>query len=125
MGNPSRSKQFESRRDYFALFGVRPAMGRTFSAEEDRPGGPRAAVIGNGLWKRRFAADPHLVGRPVVLREKRTRWLAFFLPVSSLILPPISGLPLAADPRSLNQATSCCAAGASSRCDTPGGQPRA
>jgi len=52
---------------YFRLFGAPVLRGRTFSAEEDLPGGPLVAVISHGLWVRRFAEDPDLVGRTVLL----------------------------------------------------------
>jgi putative ABC transport system permease protein len=51
--------------EYFNLFGAKPALGRTFSSEEDRPGGPRVAVISNGLWRRRFGGDPQLIGKTI------------------------------------------------------------
>ena len=40
-------------RSYFRLFGANPIIGRTFSAEEDRPGGARVVVISYGLWQKR------------------------------------------------------------------------
>jgi putative ABC transport system permease protein len=51
--------------DYFRLFGAEVALGRPFLAEEDRPGGPRVVVISNGLWRRRFGGDPHLIGKNI------------------------------------------------------------
>ena len=39
-------------RDYFRLFGARTAVGRVFTAEEDRPGAGNFAVLGAGLWQR-------------------------------------------------------------------------
>jgi putative ABC transport system permease protein len=41
--------------------------GRTFSAEEDLPHGPLVAVIGEGLWKRRFAGDPNVIEKTISL----------------------------------------------------------
>src|SRR4249920_2999607 len=41
---------------FFPLFGARVVAGRTFSVEEDRPGGPPVAVIAGGLWRRRFGS---------------------------------------------------------------------
>src|SRR5271154_3109871 len=52
---------------FFPLFGASMAAGRAFSADEDRPGGARLVVLGNGLWRRRFAADPNIVGRNIEL----------------------------------------------------------
>ncbi|AHG87817.1 permease [Gemmatirosa kalamazoonensis] len=49
--------------DAFATLGARPALGRRFVAGEDRPGAPRVAVLSDALWRRRFGADPHVVGR--------------------------------------------------------------
>ena len=43
--------------EYFALLGVRPAVGRLFSSEEARAGGARVAVLGHGYWQQHFGAD--------------------------------------------------------------------
>jgi predicted permease len=51
----------------FEALGVAPALGRSFTAEEDRPGGPKLAVIGHALWQGRYAGDPGVVGRTVAL----------------------------------------------------------
>ncbi|HTB20921.1 MAG TPA: ABC transporter permease [Bryobacteraceae bacterium] len=53
--------------NYFRLFGAPVIRGRTFTAEEDAPQGPHVALIGEGLWKRRFAADPNVVGKSISL----------------------------------------------------------
>src|SRR5712664_1248732 len=52
---------------YFEVFCPPIALGRINTAEEDRPGGPHVAVISDGLWRRRFGADPTFVGRTVEL----------------------------------------------------------
>jgi putative ABC transport system permease protein len=51
----------------FPLLGVRPLLGRGFREGEDRPGSPPVAMIGEGLWKRRFGGERSLVGRTVTL----------------------------------------------------------
>jgi predicted permease len=57
--------------DYFAVLGVRPRLGRTFLAGEDqKPGGDNVLVISERLWRRRFAADPGVVGRAVELNRQ-------------------------------------------------------
>jgi putative ABC transport system permease protein len=52
---------------YFAAMGVRPVLGRFFSPEEDRPGGAKVAVLGHGLWQRRFGGDPRIIGQQLRL----------------------------------------------------------
>jgi len=53
---------------YFDALGIRAVEGRTFSAEETRtPGSAPLAVLGYGVWTRRFAADPAVVGRSIDL----------------------------------------------------------
>ena len=52
---------------YFRLLGARTLIGRTFSAGEDRPNGPKVAVISYGWWTRRFASDPSIVGKTIQL----------------------------------------------------------
>ena len=52
--------------NYFATLGVRPALGRAFEPDEDRVASP-VAVIGDGFWKRYFAADPRVLGRTATL----------------------------------------------------------
>ena len=53
--------------EFFALFGVAPILGRTFTQEEDSPGRNQVVVISHGLWQRRFAGDPAIIGRTVGL----------------------------------------------------------
>ena len=54
-------------RSLFDVLRVPPALGRTFSVEEDRPGGPRVAVLSHALWRQRYGSDPAIVGRTVTL----------------------------------------------------------
>ena len=56
---------------YFSLLGVSAVRGRTFSAEEDLVATPvYVVVLSDGLWKRRFGADPQIVGRSVTLNTR-------------------------------------------------------
>jgi predicted permease len=56
---------------YFSLLGVSPVRGRTFSAGEDLVATPAyVAVLSDGLWQRRFGADPEIVGRSVALNAR-------------------------------------------------------
>jgi putative ABC transport system permease protein len=53
--------------DYFAALEVQPMLGRTFLPEEGTPGKDRVAMLSYGLWHDHFAADPLIVGKPVLL----------------------------------------------------------
>ena len=58
--------------NYFSVLGVRPALGRFFLPEEDRtPGTHPVVVISHGLWRRRFGADPAVIGKTVSLNAYR------------------------------------------------------
>ena len=58
--------------DFFRVLGVRPALGRDFEATDDeayQPNGPFVAIVSDSLWRRRFNADPQLVGRQILLND--------------------------------------------------------
>jgi putative ABC transport system permease protein len=48
--------------DFFRVMGADAALGRVFTHEEQQPGAPMVAVIGDAFWKRRFNGDPHAIG---------------------------------------------------------------
>jgi putative ABC transport system permease protein len=54
------------------VLGVAPAMGRGFSAQEGRPGGAPVVLLSDALWRRRFGADPSIVGRVLTLDDAPT-----------------------------------------------------
>lgn len=56
--------------DFFKVVGLSPQLGRTFSAEEEKAGGPQAVVISDRLWQRVFERDPDILGRAVKLHEQ-------------------------------------------------------
>jgi len=64
---PERVQVLQVTDDFFATLGARVLLGRTFTAEEERHGGPDAVVLGRGLWTRRFGADPGVVGRSITV----------------------------------------------------------
>ena len=53
--------------DFFTLFAAPIVLGRSFSAEEDAPSGPRVTLISHALWTSRFNSDPNVVGKTISL----------------------------------------------------------
>jgi predicted permease len=68
-GDPEMVVAYDFSAEYFQLLGATPELGRTFLPEEDRPGGRNVAVLSDKLWRRRFSADPTIIGKPVNLRR--------------------------------------------------------
>src|SRR4029453_14840812 len=64
-GDPERIFGGRVTWNYFTLFGIPPAYGRTFMQDEDHPGRNRVIVLSDRLWRRRFGADPAIVGRSI------------------------------------------------------------
>jgi predicted permease len=62
-GQPERLTSVPVTQNFFPLLGVQPQVGRQFSAEECKQNGPRVTMLTDGLWRRKFAADPNIVGR--------------------------------------------------------------
>jgi predicted permease len=52
---------------YFSILRVQPLLGRVFRPDDDRAGAPPVALLGEGLWRRRFGADPGVIGRSITL----------------------------------------------------------
>ena len=53
--------------DFFKVLRVSPALGRTFTVENESAGADRVALLSDALWRRRFGADPQIVGRVIPL----------------------------------------------------------
>lgn len=51
--------------NYFDALGAKPLLGRTFTQDEDGPGAPHVAIIGQGLWQSRYSSDPNIIGRNI------------------------------------------------------------
>ena len=66
-GEPERIQLRAVTASYFPTLGVMPALGRTFLDEEDQPGHDHVVILSNGLWQRRFGADPSIVGKTITL----------------------------------------------------------
>ncbi len=56
--------------NFFRVIGLAPQLGRTFTDEEDRPGGPLLVVISDQLWQRVFNRDPAVIGHVIRLHDR-------------------------------------------------------
>jgi putative ABC transport system permease protein len=66
-GEPERVDLSPVTANFFPLFGVAPALGRNFTAEEEQPNGPKVVILSHRLWQRRYGADPALIGRTIAI----------------------------------------------------------
>jgi putative ABC transport system permease protein len=87
---------------YFQVFRVPMALGRAYTAEEDKPGGPHVAVISYGLWRGRFGGDPHIIGRTIEIGGSADEIIG--VAKFSARFPTDIWVPLQADPNSSDQA---------------------
>ena len=62
-GEPERLTSVPVTQNFFTLLGIAPKLGRQFNAEECKWNGPKAVMLSDAIWRRRFAADPNIVGR--------------------------------------------------------------
>src|ERR1700722_19504274 len=66
-GNPIRVTSSGVTANLFSLLGVVPQLGRLFTSEDDRPGGPPYVILSNRLWRTQFHAAPQILGKSFVL----------------------------------------------------------
>jgi predicted permease len=66
-GAPDWVDIVSAQRTLFDVLRVRPALGRPFSAEEDKPRGPRAVILSHALWRQRYGGDARVLGKIVTI----------------------------------------------------------
>jgi putative ABC transport system permease protein len=66
-GEPERIPSVLATAGIFDMLGVKPIQGRSFLPDEDQPGKPHVVVISERLWRRRFGADPNLLGSQITI----------------------------------------------------------
>ncbi|PYK49884.1 MAG: ABC transporter permease, partial [Verrucomicrobia bacterium] len=100
---PERVRGASVMASYLSTLGVTPVLGRAFSADEDRPGGPSVTLIGYGFWKKHFAGNIGVIGQSLNLNGRTYNVLGvmpsgFDLPGAAEIWIPlqtnIDNLPL-------------------------------
>ena len=98
--NPQRYTGGYVTEDFFKILGVSPIMGRDFTAEDDKPGAEKVAILGHEVWKRYFGGDPNIVGQSVRINGKAATVIGvmppnFKFPVSEeLWVPYYNEFPL-------------------------------
>jgi len=79
-GEPERLQAARVSSNLFAMLGVQPQLGRAFIEEEDQPGRDRVVILNDALWRRRFAADPQVIGRTITLDGEAYEVIGVLLP---------------------------------------------
>ena len=69
-GEPERIFGGRTTWNYHRLFGIQPAFGRTFREDEDQPGRNKVVILSDRLWRRRFAANPAIVGQSIRINSE-------------------------------------------------------
>jgi putative ABC transport system permease protein len=64
---PERLQGFIVTANFLETVRVKPALGRSFQPEEEQVGKDQVVILSNGLWKRRFAADPNIINQPITI----------------------------------------------------------
>ncbi len=100
---PEQLKGIHVSHEFFRLFGAPTVLGRTFTAEEDRPRGGNLVVLSNGTWQRRFGADPAIVGKAIALGGESYTVIGVLSRGFVFDPSPDLYLPFQADPNSTNQ----------------------
>ena len=104
-GEPERVQGFRVSSGFFELLGNTPILGRSFGRDDEQRGNHRHVIISDGLWKRRFGADPAVVGTDVLV-DGEAHTVAgvappdFMFPVGSELWLPLAFTPEQAVDRS-------------------------
>jgi putative ABC transport system permease protein len=102
---PERASVMFVTGDYFRLFGLPLARGRSFSADEERPNGRQVVILSNAFWKRTFGADTRIAGKSIALGKLSYEVIGVMADGIRVENgePPDLWLPFPIDPNSNNQ----------------------
>jgi predicted permease len=92
--NPQRYTGAYVTEDFFKIIGVSPVLGRDFTAEDNKPGAEKVAILGDEIWRRDFGADRNIVGQSVRINGKAATIIGvmppnFKFPVSEELWTPL------------------------------------
>ena len=94
---PEPVKLAEVTDGFLSLFCAQPALGRLFAPQDLAPKAPTVVVISNGLWRRKFGADPHVVGKLLHIGPNTLTIIGVLPSDFHLIFPDDSHVPATAD----------------------------
>jgi putative ABC transport system permease protein len=66
-GEPERFPGLAASASLFSIIGERPALGRTFGPDDDRPGAPPVVILSDHVWRTRYGSDPAVIDRAVLV----------------------------------------------------------
>jgi putative ABC transport system permease protein len=98
-GEPVEIRGSRITQGLFEILRVAPQLGRTFTADEDRPDQDAVVILGHDLWQKNFGGDPNIIGQKIVL-SNRPRTVVGVMP-RGFRFPEVSELwvPLALTPQ--------------------------
>jgi putative ABC transport system permease protein len=98
-GSPEARKvqDFKVTPNFFQMINVQPALGRTFLPGEDEPGKDREIVLGHSLWEQRYASDPNIVGKEIVIDGKDFTVIGVMAKGFDYPMPAEAWIPLSMD----------------------------
>jgi putative ABC transport system permease protein len=104
LGEPERVQACQVSPEYFAVLGMKPALGRTFRADEAEPGHAFTIVVSHGFWQRHLASSPDVLGRRVALNGQNYTIAgvmpsSFSFPLETDIWAPLAMTPAQKDDR--------------------------
>ena len=85
-GDPEQLIGLQAAASLLPTLGLQPALGRNFSAAEDRPGGEPVVLVGHALWQQRFNGDPGILGQALTL-DGRPYTVIGVLPAAATAFP--------------------------------------
>jgi putative ABC transport system permease protein len=88
-GEPEAIDAVRVSASYLPLLRVQPALGRTFAAGEDAAGRDRVAILSDRFWRRRFAADPGIIGQQITLDDQTFAVVGVLGPLPPSLTPDI------------------------------------
>ena len=91
--NPQRYTGAYITEDLFKIIGVSPIMGRDFTADDNKPGAEKVAILSHEIWKRDFNGDPNIVGQSVRINGKAATIIGVMPPNFKFHFPNNFGFP--------------------------------